>query len=249
MTPSSPTGVGYNADTRLDSRLENPGISRNFSLMDLLLEPILQSPRFPEYLGELQRVAREEAERRRRFYEEMTPEQKVEFINGEVLMHSPANAKHIQITRRLSGLIGTFVGLNELGWVGVEKALISLTRNDYEPEICFFDRETAAGFADNQMKFPAPSFVVEVLSPSTAKVDRGVKFNDYAAHGVREYWIIDPEPEIIEQYLLNADGAYELEAKVHEGIIESRAIPGFRIPSMAAFREADNLVALKQWME
>ena len=42
------------------------------------------------------------------------------------------------------------------------------------------------------MLFPAPDFAVEVLSPSTQKNNRGIKFDDYALHNVSEYWIIDP---------------------------------------------------------
>lgn len=48
----------------------------------------------------------------------------------------------------------------------------------------------------------APDFIVEVLSPSTAKNDRGYKMQAYEKHGVREYWIVDPLNKGIEIYLL-----------------------------------------------
>ncbi len=51
-----------------------------------------------------------------------------------------------------------------------------------------------------QMKYPAPDFIAEILSPSTESVDRITKFEDYAAHGVAEYWLIDPAKKIVEQY-------------------------------------------------
>ena len=60
------------------------------------------------------------------------------------------------------------------------------------PDICFWSKEKADGFLDDQMIFPAPDFVVEILSKSTTKNDRTIKHQDYAAHGIREYWIIDP---------------------------------------------------------
>ena len=56
------------------------------------------------------------------------------------------------------------------------------------------------------MQFPPPDLVVEVLSESTEKRDRGVKFEDFAAHGVGEYWMIDADKETLEQYLPGADG-------------------------------------------
>jgi Uma2 family endonuclease len=52
------------------------------------------------------------------------------------------------------------------------------------------------------MLFPAPDFVVEILSKGTARKDKGIKKEDYALHGVKEYWIIDPIKQTIEQYLL-----------------------------------------------
>ena len=59
--------------------------------------------------------------------------------------------------------------------------------------------------------YGAPDLVVEVLSPGTAKHDRGYKKEAYQRCGVREYWIISPNEKTVEQYLLR-DGGYELHA-------------------------------------
>lgn len=56
----------------------------------------------------------------------------------------------------------------------------------------------------------APDLIVEVLSPSTSKNDRGYKKNLYEAVGVKEYWIVAPEMRSVEVYLLK-DGKYELD--------------------------------------
>ena len=58
--------------------------------------------------------------------------------------------------------------------------------------------------------FGAPDFAVEVLSPSTAKKDTGIKATKYAAAGVREYWIVDPKRERVMVYILNDEGYYEI---------------------------------------
>lgn len=56
----------------------------------------------------------------------------------------------------------------------------------------------------------APDLVVEVLSPSTVKNDRGHKKDVYEASGVKEYWIVNPSDKTIEIYLLNDNGKYLL---------------------------------------
>ena len=56
----------------------------------------------------------------------------------------------------------------------------------------------------------APDLVVEVLSPGTAKNDKGYKKDLYEKSGVKEYWIVDPSVHSIEAYIL-ADGKYRLD--------------------------------------
>ena len=58
--------------------------------------------------------------------------------------------------------------------------------------------------------YGAPDLVVEVLSPSTAANDRGIKKDTYEKAGVREYWIVDPVSKSIEVYHLQ-NGRLELD--------------------------------------
>ena len=214
--------------------------------MDAILEQMVASPALPRYVDTLQALLVDERTRRERFYEEMTEEQKVEFINGEVFMHSPAKIRHTDVVGNLFLLLQFHVVQSELGWVGIEKCLICLTRNDYEPDVLFYGLEKAALLQPDQMKLPAPDFVVEVLSPSTERHDRGIKFEDYAAHGIAEYWIIDPVNFTVEQYTLPADGTEYRLAGTWSGQAEivSVAVPGFRLPAAALFDRAANLAAL-----
>lgn len=77
----------------------------------------------------------EEAKRRQEFYEWVTS-MKAEFINGQVVMHSPALRRHLNVSIKLGTLLHAFVHRHRLGELATEKALVSLTRNDYEPDIC-----------------------------------------------------------------------------------------------------------------
>jgi len=214
------------------------------TVADQALEQLLRSPRLPEAMRRLQAAARAEAKKRRHFYDIVTEQQKAEFINGEIIVHSPVKLRHAVASDRLMMLLNVFVQKHGLGIAFHEKILIVLSRNDYEPDICFFGPEKAKAFSPSQSKFPAPDLIVEVLSESTEANDRGIKFEDYAAHGVVEYWIVDPVAETIEQYLLH-DGVYRLAVKVKTGTITSTVVAGFEIPVRAVFDGTEQLAALQ----
>ena len=215
--------------------------------MEASLISILNSPRFPVLMEELQFKLSEEVKARARFLNEIKETDKAEFINGEVIYHSPVKFIHNSVSGLLLNILMIHVKKHHLGFVGYEKMMISLTRNDYEPDICFFNKEKAKKIKKDQMRFPAPDLIVEVLSKSTEKNDRGIKFEDYAAHGVMEYWIIDPYKEELEQYFLK-NGAYEINQKSTTGIVKSIAVENFQIPVTAIFDEEENMKALQEIM-
>ncbi len=198
-----------------------------------LITQILDLPEAPILVKQLNKALEEEHKKRLNFYEFISEQHKAEFINGEVIIHSPVIKTHNEVNGNLYKIIDTYVVEHELGFVGIEKILIRLTRNDYEPDLCFFKKEKASKFKADQKFFPAPDLVVEVLSKGTAKRDRGIKYDDYQKHGVSEYWIIDAQQQQIEQYQLQK-GQYELIVKSKTGEITSTSIEGltFTIPTI-----------------
>ncbi|MCS7037848.1 MAG: Uma2 family endonuclease [Saprospiraceae bacterium] len=210
---------------------------------------LLKRPDLPEVVERLNALLADERSRRQAFREWITPGVKAEFINGEVVLHSPVRRRHWKVVDLLSSLLSVYVRTKDLGVVGTEKILVTLTRNDYEPDIVFYSKEKADAFTDDQLLFPAPDFIVEVLSRKTAAIDQGVKKQDYAAHGVQEYWIVDPQQEWVEQYYLAlpTDKEY-LPARVYGrgDVIESHVVSGFTIPVIAIFNDAVNLEVLRQ---
>ena len=75
---------------------------------------------------------------------------------------------------------------------------------DFEPDIFWIapDNDHCMLAPDGRYWYGAPNLIVEILSPSTAYRDRGIKFDTYQKHGVREYWLVDPEAAFIEVYRL-----------------------------------------------
>ena len=209
-----------------------------------LISAILEEPDAYFLIQEANIALEDEKKRRINFYNDITEQEKVEFINGEIIVHSPVMKRHNSATVLLSRLMSIYGDIHQLGFVGIEKIMITLTRNDYEPDICFFRKEKSDAFIENQTLFPAPDFIIEILSEGTKKRDRGVKFKDYQAHQIEEYWIIDPIHETIEQYHLE-DGQYELLLKSSEGNIKSCVMTNFQIPIQSVFDEAINIETLK----
>jgi len=200
----------------------------------MLLEKMLERPDAYRLMEKMQTALEQEQALRGHFYEVVEENRKMEFINGEIVFHSPVKKRHNSATLYLAMIFETYAFSHDLGYVGVEKIMISLTRNDYEPDICFFREEVASQFAEDQMQFPAPDFVVEVLSPSTEKHDRETKLVDYAAHGILEYWIVDPNRQTVEQYVLEGE-FYELVFKSTEGTIHCHQMTGLSFPVAAIF--------------
>ncbi|MBC8112778.1 MAG: Uma2 family endonuclease [Candidatus Saccharimonas sp.] len=209
------------------------------------LAPLLNSPCLPDIVATLSDRLRTEAIARTRFRDEMSDDRKVEFVDGEVVMHSPARNRHLRAKYNVSTLLGTHVRGNSLGEVRDEKCLCVFPRNDYEPDVVFFGPAKAAAFEPETLLFPVPDLVIEVLSDTTEVRDRGVKFDDYEAHGVGEYWIVDAEAETVEQYAIEGD-RFQLLLKSGSGEIASRVVSNFRIPIRAMFDDRENIEALRR---
>jgi Uma2 family endonuclease len=209
--------------------------------MNQLLEPIVNSPDFPSHVMELQRLLDEERRRREKFYEEVTEDGKQEFINGQVVLQSPARSAHTVAVTNLCFAIKQHVREHRLGRVYAEKSMVAFQRNDYEPDVLFYGPEKSALIEPATVVFPIPDLVIEVLSPSTERNDRGIKFRDYEQAGVREYWIVDPETCTLEQFVLEAGSYPAIVARRGAGHVESQAVPGLRLRIVDIFLADDQL--------
>ncbi len=213
--------------------------------MDTVLRDILESPKLPDYVNELQQYLLLEEAKRHAFYKNVQDDEKAEFINGEVIHHSPAKHKHTLVVGNFNYILTRHVRKNRAGVITGEKALIKLRRNDFEPDICFFRKEVSDSLRPDTMFYPVPDFVVEVLSDSTEKRDRGIKFIDYALNGVKEYWLVNYKKQFIEQYLLE-DEIFVLGEKVQHGTIRCIVLEGLEIPLKAIFNEEENEFFLRE---
>lgn len=192
----------------------------------VVLEEILQVPNLRELIDELEAAWADEQKRRHEFWADVDENVKAEFIMGEIIYHSPIYGRHWKASTRISRKLIPHVYDNDLGEVAYEKVMIRLTRNDYEPDICFWKKERTLDFGQKQSAFPPADFIIEILSDSTKDRDYGIKMTDYALHAVQEYWIIDTDAQTVEQYLLK-NSSYQLAQKLKDGTLVSEVIQGF----------------------
>ena len=82
----------------------------------------------------------------------------------------------------------------------------------------------------------APDFIIEILSPTTARHDRLLKFNLYLKTGVREYWIIDPESKTVQVCELK-DGQYTTNVYDEVSRIPVSTLPGLDVNMADVFIE------------
>ena len=94
-----------------------------------------------------------------------------------------------------------------------------------QPDIVFFRAERRHLVQPYEVTRVAPDIAVEVLSPSTAAVDRGRKMRMFAGYGVPEYWIADPVRLRIEVHVLENDAYRQGQVATGGDIVRSVLLP------------------------
>ena len=148
-----------------------------------------------------------------------------EWVNGEVIMTSPASNKHQDIAGFLSSVLRPFVEIHRLGVIRIPPFQMKLPHSGREPDLIFIAGEHLHRLKDNRLEGPG-DLVVEVVSPESRVRDMEVKLEEYEEAGVPEYWIIDPAGRRFEARVLE-EGRYRLVFYGGEGVYRSRHLPEF----------------------
>lgn len=162
-------------------------------------------------------------------YLELDDEQRYEIIDGELLLTPAPRVSHQSISRELSVRMAQFVAERGLGEVLYAPVDVVLGEDQVvQPDILFVSKQNS-GVIHERGIVGAPDLVVEILSPSSLRLDRHRKRALYERAGVREYWIVDPANRAIEVFALGPDG-YELASFAAEtGRVASGVMDAFEV--------------------
>jgi len=153
---------------------------------------------------------------------------RAEWVDGEVIMVTPASERHQDIVRFLVSLLSLYTESKNLGRVLPAPFQMKLGKDlpGREPDLFFVASSHLDRLRDTYLDGPA-DMVIEIISKDSISRDRGEKFVEYEAAGVSEYWLIDPVRQQAEFYRIGADNCYHPILLDAEGIYRSEAVQGF----------------------
>ncbi len=143
-------------------------------------------------------------------------DERMEIINGDIVLMSGAAPAHQDISTELVRQFGNFLQGKpcKLEHAPLDVRLFEKAGDDpkdvdtvVQPDILVVCDKSK--FDDKGVR-GAPDLIIEILSPSTRRHDVLVKFNLYQRAGVREYWIVDPNNKSVQVFLPDENGVYRI---------------------------------------
>ena len=132
-----------------------------------------------------------------------------QLLDGEMVLAPSPTTRHQIILGRLHILLTSIFADRGLGLVVLAPLDVVLSDHDVaQPDLLFVSNERS-GIVEDANVQGAPDLVVEILSPSTAAYDQGYKLALYGRHGVREYWLVDPNAETVQVFTEGEQGLDE----------------------------------------
>lgn len=176
--------------------------------------------------------------------------QHAEWVDGKVEIRMPVAYKHQAIISFLISILRPWTEVNDAGVICAAPLAMKINqdRKGREPDILFVAKENLhrlkPTFVDG-----AADLVIEIVSPESQTRDRGDKFYEYEAGGVQEYWLIDPERQQAEFYLLNENNIFQFAAVDQDGKFRSRVLTDLELPIEWLWRDdlPTTIEVLREW--
>ena len=159
-----------------------------------------------------------------------------QLIDGDLYMAPAPNRFHQDISRNLEFILLKYLAEHPIGVLYHAPFDVYLTNTDvFQPDIVIILNENRAVLTDAGAKGP-PDFVVESLSLSTRLLDLENKKRTYARLGIKELWIIDPEPGLLSRYEFQIDRQNPVQTLNLNQSVTTRLFPGLVVQLGEVFR-------------
>jgi Uma2 family endonuclease len=159
-----------------------------------------------------------------------------QLIEGDLYMAPAPNRFHQDISRNLQGALDRYLERNPIGILYDAPFDVYLTETDvFQPDLIVVLNVNRSILTDAGAEGP-PDFVVEILSPKTRNLDLVNKKRVYARLGVKELWIIDPEPGTIAVHRFEQDPVEPVNVLYPADTIDTPLLPGFGMKVSEIFR-------------
>ena len=142
--------------------------------------------------------------------------ERAELIDGQIYYMAPPSRKHQKLSGEIFGIIREYTAPFAV-------YLDEHTNTYVEPDISVICDPKKL---DDRGCTGAPDWIVEIVSPSSKQMDYYKKLFKYRTAGVREYWVVDPDKNLILVYNFEQGTSeqYTLSDKVKAGIYENLVI-------------------------
>ena len=160
------------------------------------------------------------------------PEGRCEFVDGDIIEMSPESEDNVIVG---SYLAAQFLNVIRFDQIRQGKTELVISGRVRIPDVMVLGKDLVAALSGQRRstiteEMPPPLLVVEVVSPGKINEDRDYRYkrSEYAARGIPEYWIVDPDQAKITVLTL-VDGWYEAEELGVDSLLQSPQFSGLSL--------------------
>jgi len=149
-----------------------------------------------------------------------------ELVDGELILMNPPTGRQALIIRNISHLLEDEIFRLSLSWVALQMfGVRTAHRRSRLPDLCVMTLEVAQELKEVSAVLDSGALIViELVSIDSGKTDYRYKRTEYAAAGIPEYWIIDPQQNKV-SILQLVEGLYEENIYEGEDVVRSLLLP------------------------
>jgi Uma2 family endonuclease len=163
-----------------------------------------------------------------------------ELIDGEHYVTASPNTKHQSVSGNLYWLLRSYLETHPIGRVYYAPFDVVYSNFDVvEPDLLYISNERAAEIVTPQHVRGSPELIIEIGSPSTRRRDETIKRRLYERTDGIEYWVVDPEVDVVRVYRRSGGRfARPIELSLEAGdVLTSPLFPGLEMPLALIFKD------------